>query len=134
MPALNNAPLEYVSKSMFLNVDEKPLNIFSVRTKACGHAVAPGRAGTWTVTSLFNADKRVVHTGHRARRQFVNRWYVASRRAKFTLYNAEAAVAHKVARFDMTATPNGCQTDESFYELVKEGIIPALLKQGYVTQ
>lgn len=57
VPALGNVPLEYVPASKFINVDEKPLNIFSVFSTACGHTVAAGRAGTWTITSVFNAEE-----------------------------------------------------------------------------
>ena len=61
VPALNDAPLTHVSPALFVNCDEKPLNIYSVKANACGHAVAPGRAGTWTMTSLFNKE-RVIYT------------------------------------------------------------------------
>ena len=45
---------------------------------------------------------------------------------------AEAAAAHKVADFDLTATAAGSQTDESFYQYVLEGVIKRLKKLGYV--
>ena len=56
VPALGNVPLQWVSRAMFVNLDEKPLNVFSVPASVCGHAVAPGRTGTWTLTSVFNTE------------------------------------------------------------------------------
>jgi len=52
---LDMVPLENVEKEMAINLDEKPLNIFSIPSTVCGVAVAPGRTGTWTVTTAFSA-------------------------------------------------------------------------------